>query len=271
MIRHPLILASLTASLMLTACMHEPSTTDAASPRSASAPSARSNSSAIAAAVADSNRPDADKQRDANRKPVQTLEFLGVKPGEQVAEILPGGGYFTRIFSKAVGPQGHVYALVPERPANAPADMPDLAGKVKAIAADPNYANVTVVVAPLTRLVTPVQVDLVFTAQNYHDLHNFPVDVVGFNKIVLDSLKPGGWYVVLDHSAPAGSGLQATKTLHRIDADVVKKEVTAAGFEFVGVSDVLANAADARTAIVFDPSIRGKTDQFILKFRKPGK
>src|SRR5271169_3693329 len=148
MIRYPLILAaSLAAALSLSACMHEPS-----------APSA-ANNSGIAAAVADSTRPDADKLRDANRKPVQTLEFLGVKPGEQVAEILPGGGYFTRIFSKAVGPSGHVYALVPERPANAPADMPDLAGKVKAIAADANYANVTVVILSMPKLAPPVPVD----------------------------------------------------------------------------------------------------------------
>jgi predicted methyltransferase len=263
MIRYPLIFASLIAS-SLTACMHEPSAPSA--PAAAAA-----NPGYIAAAVADSNRPDADKARDANRKPAQTLEALGVKPGEQVAEILPGGGYFTRIFSKAVGAQGHVYALVPQRPPNAPADMPDLAGAVKAIAANANYANVSVIVAPLTQLVTPAQVDLVFTAQNYHDLHNFPVDVVALNRTILDSLKPGGLYVVLDHSAPAGSGLQDTKTLHRIDAEVVKKEVTAAGFEFVGSSDVLANAADPRTANVFDPSIRGKTDQFILKFRKPKK
>lgn len=266
MIRHPLILAAaLAASLSLFGCMHEPG-----SSRPTGAQGPTSNAGSIAAAVADSNRPDADKLRDANRKPAQTLEFLGVKPGQQIAEILPGGGYFTRIFSKAVGPSGHVYALVPERPANAPADM-DLAGKVKAIAADPNYANVTVVIQPLSRLVPPVQVDLVFTAQNYHDLHNFPVDVVGFNKSIMQSLKPGGLYVVLDHSAPAGSGLQDTKTLHRIDADVVKQEVTAAGFEFVAASDILANASDSRTAIVFDPSIRGKTDQFILKFRKPKK
>jgi predicted methyltransferase len=262
MIRRPLFLASLTASLLLTACMHERSTTGASS---------ASSSAAIATAVADSSRPDADSERDANRKPVQTLEFLAIKPGEQIAELLPGGGYFTRIFSKAVGPQGHVYALVPERPANAPPDLPDLAARVKAIAADPNYANVSVLVKPLARLVPPVQVDLVFTAQNYHDLHNFPVDVVAFNEIVLDSLKPGGLYVVLDHSAPAGSGLQDTKTLHRIDPEAVKNEAIAAGFEYVGASDVLANPADARTAIVFDPSIRGKTDQFILKFRKPRK
>ena len=202
MIRYPLILAaSLAASLSLSACMNGPG-----------APSAASNPGHIAAAVADSNRPDADKLRDANRKPVQTLEFLGVKPGEQIAEILPGSGYFTRIFSKAVGASGHVYALVPERPASAPANLPDLAGAVKAIAADPNYPNVTVVIQPLTKLVTPTPVDLVFTAQNYHDLHNFPVDVVAFNKTILDSLKPGGLYVVLDHSAPAGSGLSDTKT-----------------------------------------------------------
>src|ERR1700733_7911915 len=261
MIRYPLILAvSLATSLSLSACMNQPS-----------APSAASNPGHIAAAVADSNRPDADKLRDANRKPVQTLEFLGVKPGEQIAEILPGSGDFTRIFSKAVGPSGHVYALVPDGPARAPANLPDLAGAVKAIAADPNYTNVTVVVQPLTKLVTPAPVDLVFTAQNYHDLHNFPVDVVAFNRTILDSLKPGGLYVVLDHSAPAGSGLADTKTLHRIVADAVNQGASPGGSGCMGATGVLAKAADSRTAAVFDPSIRGKTDQFILKFRKPKK
>jgi predicted methyltransferase len=256
MIRYPLVLAaSLIASLSL----------------SATCVQAASIPGNITAAVADSNRPDADKQRDANRKPAETLEFLGVKSGEKIGEIIPGGGYFTRLFSKAVGAKGHVYALVPERPANAPADMPDLAAKVKAIAADANYTNVSVVVAPLSTLAAPEPVDLVFTSQNYHDLHNFPVDVVAFNKVIFNSLKPGGLYVVLDHSAEAGSALRDTNKLHRIDADVVKKEVTDAGFEFVGASTLLANSSDARTANVFDPSIRGKTDQFILKFRKPKK
>jgi len=126
-------------------------------------------------------------------------------------------------------------------------------------------------VAPLSTLAAPDPVDLVFTAQNYHDLHNFPVDVVAFNKSLFNSLKPGGLYVVLDHSAEAGSGLRDTNTLHRIDPNVVKQEVTAAGFQFVGSSDILANSADTRTGKVFDPGIRGKTDQFILKFRKPKK
>jgi predicted methyltransferase len=256
MVRYPLILAvSLTALLSL----------------AASGADAASVPANIKAAVADNNRPDADKQRDANRKPAETLAFISVKPGQSVAELLPGGGYFTRIFSGAVGAKGHVYALVPERPSDAPANLPDLAAGAKAVAADSHYSNVTVVVAPLATLATPAPVDLVFTAQNYHDLHNFPVDVVGFNRQVLKSLKPGGLYVVLDHSAEAGSGLRDTKTLHRIDAEVVKKEVTDAGFEFVGAGDILANAADPRTAGVFDPSIRGKTDQFILKFRKPKK
>jgi predicted methyltransferase len=256
MIRYPLVLAaSLVASLSL----------------SATCTQAAGIPDNITAAVADSNRPDTDKQRDANRKPAETLAFVGVKSGEKIGEFFPGGGYFTRLFSKAVGPKGHVYGLVLERPADTPANLPDFAAKVKAIAADANYSNVSVLVAPLTTLAPPEPVDLVFTAQNYHDLHNWSTDVVAFNKIMFNSLKPGGLYVVLDHSAEAGSGARDTNTLHRIDADMVKKEVTAAGFEFVGGSDLLANSADSRTAKVFDPAIRGKTDQFILKFRKPKK
>jgi predicted methyltransferase len=226
----------------------------------------------IAAAVADSNRPDADKQRDADRKPAETLAFVGVNPGEKIAELLPGSGYFTRILSKAVGPKGKIFAVVPPRPANAPADRPDMAARMKVVTDDASYANVTLLQQPLATLAVSEPVDLVFTAQNYHDLHNVPsLDVAAFNKSVFDSLKPGGLYVVLDHSAEAGSEVRDTSTLHRIDAAAVKKEVTAAGFEFAGSSDILANAADPRTAKVFDPSIRGKTDQFILKFRKPKK
>jgi predicted methyltransferase len=256
MIRYSLVLgAAMTAALTLTATCSI----------------AKSVPSNIAAAVADSNRPDADKQRDANRKPAETLAFAGVKPGAQVAEFFPGGGYFTRIFSKAVGAKGHVYALVPERPADAPADMPDMAARVKAIAADSNYTNVTVTVQPLSKLAAPVPVDLVWTSQNYHDLHNVAgVDAVAFNKLMFDSLKPGGIYLVLDHAATAGSGARDTKTLHRIDPETVKTEVQAAGFKLVGSSDLLSRS-DTHTLKVFDPVIRGKTDQFILKFRKPAK
>jgi predicted methyltransferase len=255
MIRYPGVLAAaLTVTLMLIAT-------------GASAASIPDN---IASAVADGNRPDADKARDANRKPAETLAFTGVKPGAKIAELLPGGGYFTRLFSKAVGGSGHVYAVVPAPLADAPADMPDFAARVKAIAADPNYANVSVVVEPFSQLGVPVPVDLVWTSQNYHDLHDFPgLDVGIFNKMVFDDLKPGGIYLVLDHVAEAGSGERDTKTLHRIDPETVKKEVLAAGFVFVGSSDLLRRSSDSHSLKVFDPTVRGKTDQFILKFRKP--
>ena len=116
----------------------------------------------------------------------------------------------------------------------------------------------------------PEPVDMVWTSQNYHDLHNFPgLDVGIFNKLVFDDLKPGGIYLVLDHRAEAGSGGRDTKTLHRIDPETVKKEVQAAGFVFVAASDLLHQPGDDHSLKVFDPAVRGKTDQFILKFRKP--
>jgi predicted methyltransferase len=237
------------------------------------APPARAKApDAIAAAVADANRPEADKERDANRKPAETLEFAGVKPGDQVAELLPGSGYFTRLFSKIVGPKGHVYALVPAPSPDSPPDTPDFAARVKAIASDPNYSNVSVIVEPFTQLKAPVPVDLVWTSQNYHDLHNFPgLDVTVFNQLIFDALKPGGTYLILDHEAEPGSGTRDTATLHRVDVATVKKEVLAAGFALVASSDLLRQPADQHTVKVFDPSIRGKTDQFLLKFRKPAK
>jgi predicted methyltransferase len=254
MIRYPLVLAAaLTAAVTLAA-------------NCASAATIPGN---IAAAVADGSRPDADKQRDPDRKPAEVLAFVGVKSGAKIAELLPGGGYFTRMLSKAVGSSGHVYALVPARLADAPADV-DFAARVKVIAADPNYANVSVVVEPFSQLSVPTPVDLMWTSQNYHDLHNFPgLDVGVFNKMVFDDLKPGGIYLILDHTAEAGSGGRDTKTLHRIDPETVKQEVLAAGFIFVGSSDLLRQPGDSRAQKVFDPAIRGKTDQFILKFRKP--
>lgn len=226
--------------------------------------------SLIAAAVADPARPDVDKQRDAERLPAQMLKFAQVKPGEAIAELLPGGGYFTRLFSKAVGSSGHVFALVPARAPDVPADAPDFAARVKALAADPGYSNVSVVEQPFGQLSAPQKVGLVWTSQNYHDLHNLPgLDVGVFNQLIFDALQPGGLYVIVDHAAVEGSGLRDTGTLHRIDAATVKQEVLAAGFEYVGSSDVLRHAEDPRTAKVFDPSVRGRTDQFVLKFRRP--
>lgn len=225
----------------------------------------------IAAAIADSARPEADRQQDVDRKPVEVLGFTGIKPGDKVADFIPGGGYVTRLFAKVVGKEGHVYAVVPDELLK----MRDTADAgVKAIAADAAYGNVSVVHAPVNSFAATEPLDLVWTSMNYHDLHlKFfgPADLAAVNKAIFNALKPGGVYIVLDHAAAAGSGLRDADTLHRIDPEAVKKEVLAAGFELAGQSDVLANPADDHSAKVFDPAIRGKTDKFILKFRKPVK
>jgi len=223
-------------------------------------------SAVISAAIADPARPAADRKQDENRKPLAVLEFAGVKPGDRVADFIPGGGYVTRLFSKIVGKSGHVYAVVPQELRK------NAAAKVKAIAADPAYSNVTVLREPVNDFKAPEKLDMVWTSMNYHDLHDKflgPADMAVLNKNIFAALKPGGIYLVLDHAAAAGSGLRDTATLHRIDPAAVKKEVLAAGFVLDGESDVLHNPNDDHTAKVFNPAIRGKTDKFIFKFRKP--
>jgi predicted methyltransferase len=147
--------------------------------------------------------------------------------------------------------------------------MPDAAARAQAVASDPAYANVSVLVEPLSRLSFPVPLDLVWTSQNYHDLHYIPgVDVPALDAQVFAALKPGGVFLILDHAAAPGSADRDAATLHRIDPETVKKEVSAAGFRLAASSDLLRNPDDPHTAKVFDPLIRGKTDQFILKFQK---
>jgi len=227
---------------------------------------------AISAAVADQARPEADRARDAVRKPAQTLAFAGIRPGDKVLELIPGSGYFTRMLSDIVGPKGRVFAVpLPPRP-NAPAGAPDPGAAPRAIAADPHYSNVTVLAQPLMNIAAPELVDVVWTSLNYHDLHNIPnSDIAAFNKSMFNLLKPGGTYIIVDHAAAAGAGVSETRKLHRIDPAAVKQEVTAAGFKFDGQGNFLHNPADPHTAPIFDASIRGKTDQFILKFTRPKK
>ncbi len=223
------------------------------------------------AAVADKARPEADIKRDEVRKPADMLEFAGVKPGQTVVDLLPGGGYFTRIFSKAVGPKGTVYSVSgPPRPMTDPAKPPAPPAQ-DVIAADPSYANVKPVHAPLQNgLSVPTQADLVWTSQNYHDFKNIPnVDMLAFDKTIFNALKPGGVFIVLDHVANPDT-VDATKTVHRIDPAVVKKEAEAAGFKLEGESKALANPADDHKGRSTDDGpLRGRTDQFIYKFRKP--
>ncbi|MGH6870240.1 MAG: class I SAM-dependent methyltransferase [Rhizomicrobium sp.] len=220
----------------------------------------------VTAAVSDPGRPAADMARDASRKPAEMVVFAGIKPGDTVLELLPGGGYFTRIFSKAVGPGGHLYAAVPDPKG------PDAEPAAADIAAAPGYGNVTVVpIVPLPAQ-TMGPLDVVWTSWNYHDLHLSRVhaDMAAVDKGWFAMLKPGGVVVIVDHAALPGSpAVETADKLHRIDPAVVKTEMEAAGFVFDGETGILANPADPHTMIVFDPSIRGKTDQFAFRFRKP--
>jgi predicted methyltransferase len=221
----------------------------------------------IAAAVDDSARPADDKQLDAERKPADMLMIAHVKPGMRIMDLIPGHGYFTRLFAKAVGPKGYVYAY---QPAEFDGFLKGKPAPIFAVAAE--YSNVSVIHAPANTLTAPESLDLVWTSQNYHDLHDSfakPADLALVNKAVFGALKRGGLYVVLDHAAEKGSGLRDTETLHRIDEATVKQEVLAAGFKLAAESKILRNPEDAHTLKVFDPAIRHKTDQFILVFRKP--
>jgi predicted methyltransferase len=226
-------------------------------------------SAQITKALADPARA-ADAPRDATRHAAELLDFMAVKPGQKVADLIPGGGYFTRAFSLAVGPKGKVYAVFPQEYVKAEGDG-DLK-KMQAQAAEPAWSNVSVLAQPAAAFTAPESLDLVFTSQNYHDYPDKfmgPTDPALLNKAVFRALKPGGLYVIVDHAAPAGTGLRDTDTTHRIDEATVKAQVLAAGFELAGESDVLRNPADDHTKLVFDKTIRGKTDQFTLKFRKP--
>jgi predicted methyltransferase len=228
----------------------------------------------VSAALNDPGRTDADRAQDADRKPGEMVVFAGIKPGAKVVDLIPGGGYFTRIFAKAVGDKGFVYAFVPSNLDEFLKKRLSVTEITPAFLAFPYkaYANVSVLHAPVEKLAAPELVDVVWTSRNYHDMHDSffgPADLKAVNKAIYDSLKPGGVFVVLDHAAQPGSGLRDTETLHRIDEAAVKQEVQAAGFKLIGESKILRNPNDDHTAKVFDASVKGKTDQFILKFRKP--
>jgi len=229
-----------------------------------------SNAAQVASALADPGRA-AQRGDDARRHPAELVGLSGVHSGQRVLDLIPGNGYWTRIFSTIVGPKGKVYAVWPAPYAKeASGDV----AKLRQIAADPHYPNVVVQLQPSAELTAPEPLDLIWTSQNYHDYGDPFMGKPGtaaFAKMAYRALKPGGIFIVIDHKSAAGHGTADTDTLHRIDPDTVIKEAKAAGFDYAGKSDVLLNPKDPLTIAVFDKTIRGHTSQFALKFRKPSK
>jgi predicted methyltransferase len=205
-------------------------------------------------------RSDADKARDADRKPAELVAFAGIRPGMKVAELAPGGGYFTRVLGLAVGPTGYVYAF-------------GTRASPAVVAIAQASGNVAMVIGKIGDKLAPEPVDVVWTTQNYHDFKNSKVDDVEtaqiVNRAAFAVLKPGGVYLVSDHQAATGAGASQTATLHRIEDATVIREVEAAGFKLEARSAVLRHPADDHTLKVQESGIRGKTDQFVLRFRKP--
>jgi predicted methyltransferase len=229
----------------------------------ARAPAVTANSPNITAAIGDARRPQADRDRDAARHPADILAFVGVRDGMRVADVGPGGGYYTRLFAVAVGESGHVYGI--DRPNRAP-DQPRAS---LAVAAE--YTNATIIQQGYQGWHVDQSLDVIFISQIYHDFH-LPaanLDVPQINRDMFAALRPGGELIIIDHSAVAGFDPAHTDDLHRIDQALARRELEAAGFVYVDESQVLRNPADTRTERVFEGDIRGHTDQFVMRFRKP--
>ena len=218
------------------------------------------------AALANPSRPASDTGRDGKQKASELMAFAGIVPGQTVADMLPGGGYWTRLFSQVVGPRGKVFGVLARQSADAPANpIP-----TQAIAADPAFRNVTAIESDFTTMRLPTKVDLFWTSRNYRDFYREGREKArAISKAIYDNMNPGGLLIIIDHAASPQMVLADQTKLGRIDPAIVKADVVAAGFVFAGESDVLANPADDHLRIIIDPAIVGHTDQFVYKFRKP--
>lgn len=219
----------------------------------------------IGTVLADPSRPQEDRDRDPTREPAAVIEFLGIGPGDNVADLLAGGGYWTRILVPIVGPSGRVYS------GNNPFFANFFGEAFDALLAEPAFRNVVRIDGPVDALPLPRDgsLDAVIMSQAYHDLVLGDEDRDEMNRTIFAALKPGGVYGIIDHAAAPGSGTSQTEALHRIDEQFLINEVEYAGFELADEADMLANPNDDHTAIIFAPEMRGQTDRFVLRFEKP--
>ncbi len=229
---------------------------------STSAEQAWNDEDPIEAAIA--QRSDDDRARDATRRPAEVLALAGIVPGMQIADLMAGGGWYTEVLARAVGPKGRVYSH------NNAISKQRYGSLLRQRLRNSALSNVYPVSLELDQLEFPASsLDAAFLVQFYHDTYWMGVNRAAMNRAVFSSLKPGGVFLIIDHSAKADSGPRDVETLHRVDEEIVEKELLSAGFELVRKSDLLRNNRDNRSESVFDDSIRGKTDRFLLVFKRP--
>ena len=206
---------------------------------------------------------------DDSSKLVELSQFARVHAGSTVMDVWPGSGDWTRLFSDIAGPEGRVYSFVPAEVAHFKNDP---VGRMRTLAKEPGRENVEAVSADLVAMPEATQpADVLWLHLFYHDLHTALLQTrgatpAGFNRAVYERLKPGGFYVIVDHVAATGTGAGRAESLHRIDPAAVREEVETAGFVLDAESTVLANKDDPHSTKVFDPSIKGETDRFAYRF-----
>ncbi len=235
---------------------------------------AQGDAAAIGAAIASPDRPKADLEQDARRKPQQVLEFAGIAPGMYVMDVFSAGGYYAELLARAVGAKGQVIAY--NNPPYAKFAETGIAARYDGKRL-PNVRQVTSSIEDLKLI--PASLDAAIFVMSYHDLYWRPSDgswpatdpMLLLAKLHA-ALKPGGVVVVQDHVAtPGGDPARVVDSLHRIDPALVKRDFDKAGFVLDGESRLLSHPDDDHSKLVFDDAIRGRTDQFLFRFRKPAK
>ena len=267
------LIALMTLAFVVAGCDRPASEPEAAAsaPEPAAAAVVEAQVSIYAAAVASETRPEADRESDAGRQPEAVLEFFGIQPGDVVLEMWAGGGYYTELLASVVGESGKVVVH-----ANTP--ILNFAGEAHTMRhADNRLPNTEILHAENNTLALEADsFDAVTIILNYHDLYWSSeeygweqIDVPVFLAEVYKGVKLGGTLGIVDHQAVSGSPSETGSTLHRIDSAIVIAELEGVGFVLDGESNALANPEDDHTKSVFDPEIRGKTDRYALRFKKP--
>ena len=262
--------AAFAAATILAGCEQSDAPEDAPAAKTTPAYSARQYS----AEIADIARPQADRESDEARLPGELLAFAQIDSGDVVGDYIMGGGYVTRLLAIAVGRGGKVYAFQPDEFIAFRPEYADEQAEAVAPYADNDGNPVQVVPlnGPVAAPPFPEQLDTIVTVTNLHDLYSsqMPADTAAQAIAALyDALKPGGTLVVVDHKAAGGGGARAADAQHRMDMELARQALEDAGFVLEEESDLYARPDDPRDASVFDPAIRGRTDQFAWRLRKP--